>query len=217
MGREFVEKEKIMESLNWRYAVKKYDPERKVSETEWETLEKAMTLAPSSMGIQPYKFIVVKDPEMRERLKSVSYGQTQITDASHLVIFAYKETLTDDDADALIRRISAVRGTPRESLADFEASIRSAAKKAVDGGYVETWNSRQAYIALGFLIETAAMMGIDATPMEGFDAEKYNEILGLEGYSAVAVAAVGYRDEENDWLALLPKVRKDPADLIVHV
>ena len=217
MGREFVEKEKIVESLNWRYAVKLYDASRKVSEADWKLLEDAMLLAPSSMGIQPYKFIVVKDPETRERLKSVSYGQTQITDASHLVVFAYKKTLTDDDADALIRRISAVRGTPRESLADLEASVRSAAKKAVDGGYVETWNSRQAYIALGFLIETAAMMGIDATPMEGFDAERYNEILGLDDHSAVAVAAVGYRDAENDWLAPLPKVRKDPADLIVHV
>ena len=183
MGREYVETEKILESLKWRYAVKKYDPTKKVSDEDWKTLEEALLLAPSSMGMQPYKFIVVKDPETREQLKAASYGQTQITDASHLVVFAYKETLTDDDADRLLDRISEVRGTPRESLADFESSVRSAAKRAVEGGYADTWNSRQAYIALGFLIETAAMMGIDATPMEGFDPAAYNEILGLEGYS----------------------------------
>ena len=102
MGREYVETEKILESLKWRYAVKKYDPTKKVSDEDWKTLEEALLLAPSSMGMQPYKFIVVKDPETREQLKAASYGQTQITDASHLVVFAYKETLTDDDADRLL-------------------------------------------------------------------------------------------------------------------
>ena len=93
--------------------------------------------------------------------------------------------------------------------------MKGAAKKATDGGYIEVWNSRQAYIALGFLIETAALMGIDATPMEGFDPQQFNEILGLTDYSAVAIAAVGYRDAENDWLAPLPKVRM-PREVLVE-
>lgn len=212
-----IDHKNILESLKWRYAVKKYDPAKKISAEDWKTLEEAMLLAPSSLGLQPYKLIVVTDPDVRERLKAASYGQTQITDASHLVVFAYKRTLTEADGNALIERTAEVRGVSKEALGDFHQSVQGAITRAVDGGFVDIWNSRQAYIALGFLIETAAMLGIDATPMEGFVAESYNEILGLDEYSAVAIATLGYRDAENDWLAPLAKVRKDPADLIVRV
>lgn len=212
-----IDNKNILESLKWRYAVKKYDPAKKISAEDWQTLEDAMILAPSSLGLQPYKLVVVTDPEVRERLKEASYGQTQITDASHLVVFAYKQTLTEADGNALIERTAEVRGVSKDTLGDFEKSIQGAISRAVDGGYVDVWNSRQAYIALGFLTETAALIGIDATPMEGFIPEKYNEILGLGEYSAVAIAAVGYRDTENDWLAPLAKVRKVPSDLIVRI
>lgn len=213
--RSLPEKEAILEQLNWRYAVKKYDPTRKVSEEDWQTIEDAVVLAPSSMGLQPYKFIVVTDQETKEKLRPAAYGQSQISDASHIVIFAYKKTYGDEDAERFIKRIAEVRGQTRESLADYENTVKGAAKKATDGGYIEVWNSRQAYIALGFLIETAALLGIDATPMEGFDPQQFNEILGLEEYSAVAIAAVGYRDAENDWLASLPKVRM-PREVLVE-
>lgn len=207
----------ILESLKWRYAVKKYDPAKKISDEDWKVLEEAMILAPSSLGLQPYKFLVVTDPKVREKLKEASYGQTQVTDASHLVVFAHKRTLTPSDGDALVNRTAEVRGISKDVLGDFDQAIQGAISKAVDGGSVELWNSRQAYIALGFLIETAAMLGIDATPMEGLVTEKYNEILGLDEYSAVAIAALGYRDSQNDWLAPLAKVRKDPSDLIVRI
>lgn len=209
--------ESIVEKLNWRYAVKKYDAEKKISDADWQILEESLMLAPSSYGIQPYKFIVITDPETRERLRPASYGQGQITDASHLVVFAYKKTLTADDIDRFVELIAATRGQDRASLLDYEAVMNGAAKRAVAGGYIETWNSRQAYLALGFLLETAALLDIDATPMEGFDAEQFNEILGLTDYSAVVVAAVGYRDAANDWLASLPKVRKPIEELIVRI
>src|SRR5438445_4847361 len=142
-------KDDILMQLNWRYAVKQYDPAKKISDTDWETLEEALTLAPSSFGLQPYKFIVITDEATREKLKPAAYGQTPITDASHIVVFAYKKTFDEKDTERFIERIAQVREQSRESLADYENVINSSAKRATDGGYIETWNSRQAYIALG--------------------------------------------------------------------
>ncbi len=207
----------ILDQLNWRYATKSYDATRKVSDADWEILEDALMLTPSSFGIQPYKFIVVTDQATKEKLKPAAWGQTQITDSSHLVIITYKKTLTDADIEHFVERIVEVRGTPRETLTDYENIMKNSAKQAVEGGYVETWNSRQAYIALGFLLETAALLEIDATPIEGFDAAQFNEILGLTDYSAVVVCAVGYRKAETDWLAPLPKVRFPKEELIRRI
>ncbi len=209
--------EAILDRLNWRYAVKAYDPTKKVSEIDFRVLEDAMLLTPSSFGIQPYKIFVITDPAVREELKPAAYGQSAITDASHLLVFAYKRTLTDEDVDQFVGRIAEVRDQSRESLAGLESSVKGTAKKAIEGGYVETWNSRQAYIALGFLLETAALLDLDATPMEGFDPRKVDQILGLTDYSSVALAAVGYRDAKNDWLAPLPKVRKPKSQLIERI
>lgn len=209
--------EAILDKLKWRYAVKAYDRSKKVSASDMEVLEESILLAPSSFGIQPYKAFVITDPEIRERLKAAAYGQSAITDASHLIVFAYKKTLGEDDIDQFIERIVEVRGQTRESLSALEESVRSAVTRAVDGGYIETWNSRQAYIALGLLIQTAALLNIDVTPMEGFDPQGVNGILGLKDHSAVAIAAIGYRDAENDWLAPLPKVRKPKSDLIERI
>lgn len=206
--------ERILESLNWRYAVKKFDAERKVSEADWQTLEQALLLAPSSFGLQPFKFIVVTDPKLKAELTPAAFGQTQIEDCSHLVVVAYKKVLNDADVEHFAERIVEVRGTPRESIADYENTMKTAARNAIAGGSIETWNSRQAYIALGFLLETAALLSIDACPMEGFDAVEFNRILGLEDYSAVALCPVGYRDETNDWLVNQAKVRFPKQELI---
>lgn len=206
--------EKILEQLNWRYAVKKFDPTRKVSAEDWELLEKSLILAPSSYGLQPYKFVVVTDDNLKKELTPAAYGQTQIADCSHLVVVAYKKVLTDADVEHFVERIVEVRNVPREAMKDYEDTMKAQARKAVDEGFIETWNSRQAYLALGFLLETAALLEIDATPMEGFSPAEVNRVLGLEDYSAVALCAVGYRDRENDWLANLPKVRFKPEELI---
>jgi len=217
MGRTQVNGEELLERLKWRYAVKQYDRERKITDEDIAILEDAVTLAPSSYGLQPYKVLVVTDQAVREKLRAAAYGQSQITDASHLVIFAYKKTLTEKDVERFIEHTGKVRGQEREALAEFADVLNGAVKRATEGGTMESWNSRQAYISLGFLLESAALLGIDATPMEGFDAKQFNEILGLEDFSAVAVCALGYRDSENDWLASLPKVRLPKEELVERI
>jgi nitroreductase len=217
LGKETLTNEGILAQLNWRYATKAYDKTRRISDEDWKTLEQSILLAPSSYGLQPYKALVITDPEIREKLKPAAYGQPQITDASHLVVFAYKKNLTDADVERFVERIVEVRGQARESLADYENVMKGTAQRATAGGYIETWNSRQAYIALGFLLESAALLGIDATPMEGFDAVQFNEILGLKDYSAVVVAALGFRTAEGDWLANLPKVRMPESEVIERI
>jgi nitroreductase len=209
--------EAVIDSLEWRYAVKAYDKSKKVSEADLKVLEDSILLAPSSFGIQPYKVLVISDPAVRERLKPAAYSQPAITDASHLIVFAFKKTLTDDDVDQFVGRIAEVRDQTRESLKGLETAVSGTVTKAVEGGYVDTWNSRQVYIALGFLLETAALLNIDATPMEGFDSSQLDDVLGLTDYSAVAIAAIGYRDAEKDWLAPLPKVRKPKSELIERI
>jgi len=209
--------DEILGGLRWRYAVKTYDAARKITEEQLGVLEESILLAPSSFGIQPYKVFVISDPEVRERLKPAAYNQPAITDASHLFVFAYKKTLTEGDLENFVDRIAEVRGQDRGELSGLEASVKGAAQRSIESGSIETWNSRQAYIGLGFLLETAALLGIDATPMEGFDPQKVDEVLGLKDHTAVVIAAVGYRDADKDWLAPLPKVRKPKHELIERV
>lgn len=221
MGRTAVEQKEsrgaIVDKLKWRYAVKAYDKSKKVSPEDLALLEESMLLAPSGFGIQPYKVFVIDDPTVREKLKPAAFNQPPITDASHIVVFAYKKTITDADVDSFVERIADVRGQSRESLEGLETAVKSSMRNSIESGHIETWSSRQAYIALGFLLETAAALGIDATPMEGFDPEKVNEVLGLTDHSAVVIAAIGYRDAENDWLSKLPKVRKPKSELIERI
>lgn len=214
MSNEAVSNEVITEQLHWRYAVKKFDAARKISDADWKLLEDAMVLAPSSYGLQPYKFIVVENEDLRKELTPAAYGQTQIADASHLVVIAHKKTLTGADVEHFVDRIVEVRNMPRPALKDYEDTMKGTAKMNVDQGTIVTWNSRQAYLALGFLLETAALMNIDACPMEGFNPAEFDRILGLEDYSSVVVCTLGYRDAENDWMANLPKVRFPKEELI---
>jgi nitroreductase len=192
--------ETILEQLNWRYAVKTFDASKKVSDADWNTLEQSLILAPTSYGLQPFKFVVVTGQEMKEKLRPAAYGQAQITDCSHLVVVTYKKTLSDADIEHYVDRLVEIRGTPREMLGDYVNMMKGSAKGATEGGYIETWNSRQAYLALGFLLETAALLEIDACPMEGFNPAQFN----------------GYRDAEKDWLAALPKVRFPESELIIR-
>ena len=156
--------------MKWRYAVKVRLVE-KISSADLETLEEAVLLSPSSFGIQPYKVFVITDPGVREKLKPTAYNQPAITDASHLFVFAYKKTLDGADVDRFISRIAEVRGQTHESLAGLEASVKGTIDKSVASGRIETWNSRQAYIALGFLLETTALLKIDSH-RGGFIREK---------------------------------------------
>lgn len=206
----------LIENLSWRYATKQFDPARKISGDHWKTLEQAMTLAPSSYGLQPWGFVVVTDPKVREKLRAVSWNQPQITDASHLVVFCAKTNLGRADVQRYIDRIAQVRGVPQDALAGFRDMMLG--KVEAPGADNLHWSQRQVYISLGFFLSAAAMLGIDACPMEGFDPAKYNEILGLtsQGLTATVIATAGYRSA-NDSFAAMKKVRFDTADIIKRV
>ncbi len=209
-------KDTILEQLNWRYAVKKFDSTKKVSEEDWATLEESLILAPSSYGLQPYKFIVVTDQEMKEKLRPACFNQPQIVDSSHLVIFAAKKELGDEIVENYIQRLQEIRGTEREALEDYINMMKGTMQQLKENGLEISWSQRQAYIALGFLLETAAMLGIDACPMEGFEADKVDEILELNDYTASALCTIGYRSED-DWLAAAEKVRFTKDQLIERI
>lgn len=213
-----INSQQLLERLNWRYATKQFDPNRKISAADWATLEEALTLSPSSGGLQPWKFIVVTDPAMRARLLPASYGQPQISAASHLVVFASKSNFNDADVDAHIRHTASVRGVPVESLAPFRDMLVGGIVKAQDEAGRNAWARNQAYIALGNLLTSAALLGIDACPMEGFDRAQYDEILGLKaaGYASAVIATLGYRSSADKYAGAL-KVRFPRERVIARV
>jgi nitroreductase len=213
-----INSKQLLEQLNWRYATKQFDPNRKISAADWATLEDALTLTASSGGLQPLKFIVVTDPAMRAKLSPASYGQPQITAASHLVVFAARDNMTEADVDKFIQRIAEVRKVPVESLAQYRGMLVGGIVQAQDEPARKAWARNQAYIALGNFLASAAMLGIDACPMEGFDRNQYDEILGLKakGYASAVIATVGYRSAEDKYSAA-PKVRFSKEQLFVNI
>jgi len=213
-GHRAISSESIIKQLNWRYATKKFDPAKKISPVDLATLEQAMILSSSSFGLQPWKFVVVSDPAIRLKLRAAAFNQAQITDASQLVVFCFRKTMTPDDVQQYIDRIAEVRNVPAEKLEEFKQMMVGFVKSKAPAD-MDTWSARQVYIALGFLLTTAAMLGIDACPMEGFDPAKFNEILDLPkaGYSSVALCAIGYR-AEDDHAAKLTKVRHTAGKVI---
>ncbi len=208
--------EVVLRQLQWRYATKKFDPARKIAAEDWRSLEQALVHAPSSFGLQPWKFFVVSDPDLKAKLKTASWNQAQITDASHLVVFAIKKNLGAVDVDRYLARIAEVRSVPLESLDGFKKLLLGSLNRPVE--QVSAWAARQLYIALGFFLSAAAMLGIDACPMEGFQPEQYDEILGLSemGYGATVLATAGYRAADDPYVKLA-KVRYKPEDVVIHL
>jgi nitroreductase len=184
----------ILEALNRRYATKAYDTTKKVSDEDLHTILESMRLSPSSFGLQPWKFIVVTDETIRSQLLVASRSQTQVTDASHLVILAVKKDITEEDINTFITSVATTRNIPVESLDGYKGIIIGATQN-LDQAAKQIWNSKQAYIALGIGLTTAALLWVDATPMEGFDANAYNEILGLTDYTTSVILPIGYRAE----------------------
>ena len=203
----------FIENQNWRYATKKFDATKKVSTEDLETLKKAIQLSSSSYGLQLYKVFIIENPAIRAQLQPVSWGQSQIVDASHLLVFANIVNVQESHIDAYVQNIADTRGLSVEDLKGYSDFMKSkivplpVEQKAV-------WTSKQTYLALGNLLNAAAELKIDVTPMEGFEPEKYNEILGLDklGLNASLVAAIGYRHEE-DATQHFAKVRKPIEEL----
>ncbi len=203
----------FIENQKWRYATKKFDATKKVTSEDLETLKNAIQLSSSSYGLQLYKVFIVENPEVRAQLQPVSWGQSQIVDASHLFVFANIVDVQDNHIDDYLENIVKTRDLNPEDVKGYGDFMKSkiislsTAEKAI-------WTSKQTYLALGNLLNAAAELKIDVTPMEGFESEKYNEILGLDklGLNATLVAPIGYR-HENDATQHLAKVRKPIEEL----
>ena len=207
----------VLTQLRWRYATKKFDATKKIPADLWGKLEDALVLSPSSYGLQPWKFFIVDNPAIREQLLPHSWGQKQIVDASHLVVFALKKGVGAVDAQRLTVRTAEVRGVSPAALNGYmKMMIGSLTSKPRE--QVDVWMGNQVFIALGQFMTTAAMLGIDTCPMEGFVPEKYDEILGLpaKGYHALVVATAGYR-AANDAYAGFAKVRFPRDEMVEHV
>lgn len=203
----------FIENQNWRYATKKFNSEKKISNSDLEILKEAIQLSSSSYGLQPYKVLIIENEEIRKQLQPASWGQSQITDASHLFVFASE---TNVDAEYITRyaeNMAKTRNIPFDSVkgyADF--MIGNITSLTPEKQLI--WAQKQAYLALGNLLNAAAELKIDVTPMEGFLTEQYNEILGLaeKGLHATLVATIGYRHDEDD-TQHYAKVRKPITEL----
>ncbi|THD66399.1 NAD(P)H-dependent oxidoreductase [Robertkochia marina] len=202
-----------IEKLQWRYATKKFDPNKKLEKEKLETLKKAIQLSASSYGLQPYKVFVIEDPELRAKLRPAAWNQPQITDASQLIVFAHDTNFGDDQIDAYIDNVVQTRGLKAEDLKGYADFMKSKITPLPDD-VKSAWTARQAYIALGNLLSAAAHLEIDACPMEGFEVEAFNDILGLKekGLSTAVIATVGYRSDEDD-TQHYAKVRKPETEL----
>ncbi len=198
----------IKEAYNWRYATKRFDANRKLSHEQVETLLNAARMAPSSYGLQPFEIMVVENDDLRKQLQEAAYGQQQLTEASHVMVFAANKTVDEALVDSFMQRVAKSRGQSMESLKDFRNMVLGSVSGKSEQGKFQ-WAARQAYIALGFLLATAAIESIDACPMEGFNNAEFDRILNLEqkGLKSVVMATVGFRSADDKY-AGLPKVRK---------
>ena len=208
----------LIAALEWRYATKVFDAAAKIPTHVWTALEKTLVLTPTSYGLQPYKFLVVQDAATRAALLPQSWGQKQVVDCSHFVVFLARTDMKEADVDKFIARTAQLRGIPAESLAGYRGMMLGDIVNGSRGKAAHEWAARQAYIALGNAMTAAAILGVDACPMEGLVPAEYDKILKLEGsgYKTVVALALGYR-AASDKYATLAKVRYDAKELIQHV
>ena len=206
----------VLQQLAWRYATKVFDATRKISADDWKTLETAMIHAPSSFGLQPWKFMVVTTQSVKDQLPEAAWGQSQPRDCSHFVVIAARKTMDPDYVKKFIETTATIQGVPVSALDGFKQAILLKTT-GMKNGHLE-WNSRQCYIALGFLLETAAMMGIDACPMEGIVRDKFDEFLELSGgeYTSTVACALGYRSSQDKY-ASARKVRYSASDVVQYI
>lgn len=197
---------KSIESLKWRYATKKFDSTKKLSDDQLEMVKEIIQLSPSSFGLQTYKILIIENPEVREKLREVSWNQSQITDASHLLVFVRNKSVTEKDVDEFIDNIALTREVEKSSLKQYEGMMKYAIETQSDE-QKGIWVDKQIYLSLGNLLTSLSIEGIDSCPVEGFDKVKYDEILGLTDTTSVVVCPIGFRDEYDSY-QYNKKVRK---------
>lgn len=207
----------LLNNLEWRYATKQFNPHKIVDEDQIDLLKKAIQLSPSSYGLQLYKVFVIKNPELRETLKSHSWNQNQITEASHLFVFCNYTKVTPQDIDEFIHKMASTKEGNLDEVKGYGEFIKSNVN-AFSEQELLAWTNRQTYLALGNLLNACAELKIDACPMEGFQAEAYNKVLGLDQLhlNAAVIAPIGYRTQD-DRAQHRPKIRKSISDLFISL
>lgn len=206
-----------LEHLQWRYATKKFDNNKKLNDEQLELLLDAIRLTPTSYGMQGFKVLIVENLELRKQLQEASRNQSQVTDASHFLVFCRNNTPIIHQVDSLIERIGTVRKLGKDKLEPYNELIKTTlGNLSQDALYA--WLDKQCYIALGFLMDNAALLKIDVCPMEGFDKSAYDTILGLssKGLASVIAAPIGFRAEDDPYLKL-PKMRKCKEELFEKI
>lgn len=207
----------LIEALNWRYATKKMNGE-KVSQDKVDQILAAARLAPTSSGLQPFKIIVVTNPELKEKIKAVAYGQQQISDASHVLIFAAWDNYTEERIRSVFAYTNNERGVPDSATADYVNNLIGIyTNRTTEENFHHA--AKQAYIGFGVALAEAALLKVDATPMEGFESAKLDELLGLkaQGLRSTTIMPLGYRDEAGDWLVNLKKVRTPLENFVTEI
>ena len=207
----------FIKNANWRYATKKFDTTKKVSKEDLETLKEAIRLSASSFGLQPYRVLIIENPELRAKLQPAAWGQSQIVDASLLIVFANITNFGETEIDVSIANTTKTRGLPTDALKGYGDFMKSKIVSLPED-VRNTWASKQTYLALGNLMNAASELKIDVTPMEGFEPAQVNEILGLGklGLNATLLATIGYRHEE-DATQHYAKVRKSNEELFINL
>ena len=210
--------QQLLKALEWRYATKVFDATKKIPAEVWQTLERALVLTPTSYGLQPYQFLVVVDPAKRAELLPHSWHQKQVVDASHFVVFTARTEMKEADVDKLIKRSVDVRKLPANALDAYRGMMLGDVVNGPRGKIAHEWATRQTYIALGNLMTCAAVLGVDACPMEGLSPTDYDKVLNLNGsgYATVVACALGYR-AASDKYASLAKVRYETKDVIQQI
>jgi nitroreductase len=212
-----VDNEILFTQMNWRYACKRFDSTKIIREEDWNILSETLRLTASSYGLQPWKFIVVQNPELRKQLFDASWKQSPVVDASHFLVITYKEKMDEAHIDRHIAQTAKLRGIEISTLDNMKKVIMGDLVVGPRSAAIGAWAQRQCYIAMGGFLTTASLMEIDTLPMEGLDPSAYDRILELEGtgYKTVAAIACGYRSPDDKYSAT-KKIRFDMQDVIVY-
>ncbi len=210
--------QQLLQALNWRYATKIFDAAKKIPAEVWKTLEQSLVLTPTSYGLQPYRFLVINNPAKRAELLPHSWGQKQVVDASHFVVFTARTEMKEADVDRFIKRTTEVRKLPDGAFNPYRDMMLGDVVNGPRGKIAHEWATRQTYIALGNLMTCAAVLGVDACPMEGLVPTEYDKVLNLNGsgYATVVACALGYR-AASDKYAGLAKVRYETKDVVHYI